>query len=63
MRPTRVSDKCPIDHALNPMRMCNINYVNAGLADRDVIVRIFTLVTSVLGSALSYVTKNEHTYV
>ena len=62
MRTTRISDKCAIDHALNPMRMCNIN-VNVVLADRGVITGIFTLVTAVLGSALSYVTKNEHTYV
>ena len=60
MGPTRVSDKCAIDHALNPEGMCNIN-VNAVLADRDIIARIFTLVTAVLRSALSYVTKNENT--
>ena len=62
MRPTRVSDKCAIDHALNPIGMCNIN-VNTVLADRGVIARIFTLVTAVLGSALSCVTKNENTSV
>ena len=56
------NDKCAIDHALNPMGMCNIN-VNAVLADKGVIAGIFTLMTAVLGSALYYVTKNEHTSI